>query len=661
MIVSLRSLVWALFARQCLGNDDFNSERSMAIYTNTENLQRFLYSLPDVLLNDIAVQKSQLSALQDLFDATSAGESSSFHNWFRPTNDPLYTHYCHFNGVACDNELYVISLDLNEMGLSGTVPESIRNFERLRRLNLRRNSFIGEIPRAIGHLTQLSSLILGENKFVGTIPPTLGYSYSMRHLLLQSNDLTGTIPSSLCQLPHLRTLDVSSNGGIVGKLSTCLGDLAHLTNLRIQNSGLTGRVPAVLCELSGYGCDGVACGAGSYQHPNGRQSSNSTPCIACPDSSNVIGRTSCSISPPMYPSSSPSSAPSAAPTTISPSSSPTMMHSYVPTIMPSSLPTQDPTATPTTNPTEASRPHSDIPSAASSSEPTIGTPFPSSEIVIGHSTARDWAWGVLAAIMFGAVCCLVVGVYIFSRHRRRESKLGSFVECLTDLDESPSTSSPEPIDPFSFPERDVEVSPSISNDCHGNKVVPKQNSTLPKADAARPPHLTCIECHDTRAVTSCIISVPLSARNVPERESPPAYSDPVNFLFLRKFNMEIGKEFKMRVTSEGVEFESANAPSITSQNKPSTGLQEVPRASTEELDKALPITRMCSRPSQSVVSEQHDEFFVAGLDESSSTETMGPLQPSHGSSETTTVTSNMQGIGFRCKLLPVHSFYSYGE
>ena len=466
MIVSMRSLAWAMFARQCLGNDNFIVERSRPIYTNTENL-RFLSSLPDVLINDIAVQKSQLLALQDLFDATGASEALSSLNWFRPANDPLYTHYCHFTGVACDNELYVISLDLNEMELSGTVPDSIRNFERLRRLNLRKNSFSGEIPPAIGNLTQLSSLILGENKFVGMIPATLGYSYNMRQLSLQSNDLTGTIPASLCQLPQLRTLDVSSNRGILGKLPACFGDLARLTNLRIQNSALTGQIPAALCEFSSYGCDGVACGAGSYQHPDGRQSSKSTPCTVCPDLSNVIGRTSCSRSPPLHSSSSPSSAPSAASMTIPPSSSPTI-YSNDPTTMPSSLPTQNPTAMPTTNPTEASRSPSGSPSAAPSNEPTIATPFPPSEVVIGHSTARDWIWGVLAAIMFGAVCCLV-GIYIFGRHRQRESKLGSVVECLTDLDEFPSTSSPEPIDPFSFPERDVEVSPFTSHDCKAKR------------------------------------------------------------------------------------------------------------------------------------------------------------------------------------------------
>lgn len=580
MKVTLSSIALVVLAVEAVVGDDVSVKRRKTVHSS-----------------NVDVQNSQLMALRDLFEATNAAQSGSSLNWFRPTNDSLHSHYCHFTGVACDNELYVITLDLNATGLSGTIPDSIHNFERLRRLKVWKNSHIGTIPSAIGQLTELRSLILGQNNFVGTIPAALGYSFRMRHLLLQSNNLTGTIPASLCQLSDLRKLDLSSNRGIVGEIPSCLGDLANLTNLRIQNSGLSGRVPPALCELSSYGCDGIACGAGAYQHPDGRQWSNSNPCIACPDSSNVIGKTRCenngedmnlrSMSPSTDPSASPSavrsplptSFPSASPSataiTRSPGTSPTW-HSNDPTTMSSSVPTQDPTATPPTSPTEESwfpsdspssvlpttmqshlssspsdRPYSLSPStrppspayalegsvqitsnspsqsyeqsdnpslkpsisptvvnpspaptpppscspitsapetpvlstlvpsavsdvltspsptevypfASPSSEPTTkGSASPSLELVIGRLQREDtatgnWAWGVLATIFFAAVCCLV-GVYILSRHQRRESMHGSSAEFPPDLEFS-TTLTPEPIDPFSFPERDIEVS-----------------------------------------------------------------------------------------------------------------------------------------------------------------------------------------------------------
>jgi hypothetical protein len=44
-----------------------------------------------------------------------------------------------------------------------------------------------------------------------------------------------------------------------------------------------------------------------------------------------------------------------------------------------------------------------------------------------------------------------------SRHQRRESAHGSSAEFPPDLEFS-LTLTPEPVDPFSFPERDIEVS-----------------------------------------------------------------------------------------------------------------------------------------------------------------------------------------------------------
>jgi hypothetical protein len=97
-----------------------------------------------------------------------------------------------------------------------------------------------------------------------------------------------------------------------------------------------------------------------------------------------------------------------------------------------------------------------------SSEPTtVGTASPSLELVKGALQKEDiatdgWTWGVLATIFFAAVCCLV-GVFIWSRRQGRELVHGSSAECPPDFEFSP-TLTPEPVDPFSFPERDIEVS-----------------------------------------------------------------------------------------------------------------------------------------------------------------------------------------------------------
>ncbi len=342
---------------------------------------------PPILLQrslaDDSIEKSQLSALQDLYNATNAISSSNFQDWFRPFTDPLHTHYCNFTGVSCDDDLYVTSLDLNQTGLLGTIPDSIRTLVRLRRFKVWMNDHVGVIPNAFGDLKELESLILGQNSFVGTIPEGLSQVTSLRRLLLQSNDLSGTVPNWLCNLSNLRELDFSRNVGLTGTLPACLGDLPNLREVRVRNSGFSGEIPPVLCARSEFACDGVACGAGTYQFPDGRQTSETTSCLACPTSSSlVIGQMNCdrdlgntyepssspslspstepSFRPTVFPSSSSSSNPSVAPSkppSTAPSTPPSVAPSTIPSLSPSFLPTADlalfPSSVPSTGPTSS--------------------------------------------------------------------------------------------------------------------------------------------------------------------------------------------------------------------------------------------------------------------------------------------------------------------
>ena len=76
------------------------------------------------------------------------------------------------------------------------------------------------IPDAFGTLTSLMSLDLSENNLRGTIPLTLGIfqeqgelnrSSSLRELYLSSNELTGILEESLAQFSQLVVLDVAMN------------------------------------------------------------------------------------------------------------------------------------------------------------------------------------------------------------------------------------------------------------------------------------------------------------------------------------------------------------------------------------------------------------------------------------------------------------------
>lgn len=88
-------------------------------------------------------------------------------------------------------------------------------------------------------MEDLVSLDLANNRLAGTIPTCLTSSSSLQRLLLRNNLLTGTLPRLLGN-SELVTLDVSHNRltGGVGKL---IPD--KLQKLHLNDNGFTGKIP----------------------------------------------------------------------------------------------------------------------------------------------------------------------------------------------------------------------------------------------------------------------------------------------------------------------------------------------------------------------------------------------------------------------------------
>lgn len=105
-----------------------------------------------------------------------------------------------WTGVACSVQGQVLSIDLSNYGLIGTISGSL------------------------GNLTSMKSLKLNNNSLTGSIPSGLSLDTNLVTLELQSNSLIGTIPSSLCALTQLSTFELcNGNGNNVGcpNLSGC--------------------------------------------------------------------------------------------------------------------------------------------------------------------------------------------------------------------------------------------------------------------------------------------------------------------------------------------------------------------------------------------------------------------------------------------------------
>ncbi|KAK6932700.1 Leucine-rich repeat-containing N-terminal, plant-type [Dillenia turbinata] len=98
---------------------------------------------------------------------------------------------CTWNMVACSSDGFVISLDMANMGLSGTLSPSIGNLSHIQSMLLQNNQLTGPVPAEIGKLSELQTLDLSGNQFVGEIPGTLGD--------LSFNNLSGPTPKILAK------------------------------------------------------------------------------------------------------------------------------------------------------------------------------------------------------------------------------------------------------------------------------------------------------------------------------------------------------------------------------------------------------------------------------------------------------------------------------
>ncbi|OVA12570.1 Leucine-rich repeat [Macleaya cordata] len=118
--------------------------------------------------------------------------------------DPCIPRQYSWAGVKCSKgiRIRVVSLNLSNMGLSGSISPSIANLTALTKIWLGNNNLTGPIPD-LSSLKWLETLHLENNQLNGTIPPSLGDIGSLRELFIQNNYLTGEVPNNLKRKPGL--------------------------------------------------------------------------------------------------------------------------------------------------------------------------------------------------------------------------------------------------------------------------------------------------------------------------------------------------------------------------------------------------------------------------------------------------------------------------
>ena len=143
------------------------------------------------------------------------------------------------------------SINLENQGLSGSIPPEIGCLTNLTYLSLSYNQLSGEIPSSIGDLTNLYSLRLRDNQLIGEIPSEIGQLTNLTSLSLSYNQLTGEIPSEIGNLTNLTYLLYLHNNQLTGEIPPEIGNLTNLNQLWLKNNQLSGEIPPSICNIAG--------------------------------------------------------------------------------------------------------------------------------------------------------------------------------------------------------------------------------------------------------------------------------------------------------------------------------------------------------------------------------------------------------------------------
>ncbi|KAL3520465.1 hypothetical protein ACH5RR_018614 [Cinchona calisaya] len=244
------------------------------------------YASPNLFLRK---QASVLVSVKENFEAS----SPSLDSWNMSNSMFL----CMWNGIICDENRLVVSLDISNLNLSGFISPAITELRSLVNISVAGNSFSGDflpeghklqnlqflnisnnvfsgnlswdfshlqqllvldvynnnfsgpLPVGVSELQKLQYLNLGGNYFSGQIPASYGGLNQLNFLSLAGNDLSGFIPGEIGNLTNLQWLYLGYYNKFDGEIPAELGKLIYLVHLDLASCGLEGPIPSELGNL----------------------------------------------------------------------------------------------------------------------------------------------------------------------------------------------------------------------------------------------------------------------------------------------------------------------------------------------------------------------------------------------------------------------------
>lgn len=213
---------------------------SLSLYTQPITLLEFVYQ-PVIATDSIA--------LVELYQSTIGINWVRQDNWLE-AGKPVSMWY----GIEIEDGR-VTTIDLQNAGLAGELPESIGSLEALHTLKLG-NEIVpgiymgGELPQSIGDLSNLQYCDISGHQLSGVVPTTIGNLNELSYLNLSNNDFSGPLPTTMALMSHLEELHLSRFSANAGAISGAITGLPEIVYLNLSNAGFTGAIPSSLSNLT---------------------------------------------------------------------------------------------------------------------------------------------------------------------------------------------------------------------------------------------------------------------------------------------------------------------------------------------------------------------------------------------------------------------------